>query len=506
MADKNTSNVDLRHPDYRSMSPSWEKMFDVCISEQHVQQRDIAYEGDADHAYVPILDEMTASQYKAYVKRAEFPMFTRHALESFVGMSMRKDLIIEGIDKDHEFFKNIDSKGTKVKDYAENLVEHYLQYRRCGTLVDMPSVDPDASKADAEKQNVKVRFAFYDHAAIINWKVDTTNNAQKLSMVVLEEEVEASEDPYSHNYDKRWRVLRLEDGVYRQEVYDNNKNLVEIYTPTMNGDTLDFIPFIIHGGIKVKSPSMLPIAEQNIHWYMKSADYQHGLHYTALPTPYVTAVDPKDPDAPRTIGPQRIWYLPIGATANMLEFSGAGLGQVALSMNDTLGNIVMLSAQILVPKSAYDESATAANIRGAAETASLTSMVNKLSAEFTTLVEWASEWGGFSTDDVSVKINSDFIPMTLSGADVIAYVQSVVSEGFSKRTLFDLLKRGEIIEGDRQYEEEMADIEEEAKARQARMMAQQKKFSDMTVENNNNLGKEKPNKGSATAAEKEAQR
>lgn len=501
-----STSVDIRHPDYLAMASEWEIMFDVCISERHIHDKDIQNEGSADTAYVPILDEMTLTQYKAYVKRAEFPMFTRHALESFVGMSMRKDLVIDGIDKEHEFFKNIDSKGTKVKDYAENLVENYLQYRRCGTLVDMPVADPNQSQAEAEKQNVKVRLAFYDYASIINWKVDTANNLQKLTLVVLEEEEDVAEDEFQHKYDKRWRVLKLEDGVYHQEVYNKNKELVQVITPLMNGKELDFIPFIIHGGIPIKSPIMLPIAEQNVHWYMKSADYQHGLHYTALPTPTVTGVDPDDKHAPKTIGPQRIWYLPIGATSNMLEFSGAGLNQVAVSMNDTLNNVVMLSSQILVPKSAYDESATAANLRGSAETASLTSMVNKLSSEFTTIVEWASEWGGFASDETSVKINSDFIPMTLSGADVIAYVQSCIAEGFSKRTLFDLLKRGEIIEGDRQFEEEQADIDKEAEERQKKQIEAQKQIDDNATENALKQQKQKDSQKSATAAEKEGQR
>jgi hypothetical protein len=128
-------------------------------------------------------------------------------------------------------------------------------------------------------------------------------------------------------------------------------------------------------------------------------------------------------------------------------------------------NITVLSSQILVPKNTFDETATAANIRNATETASLSSIVSKLSGELTTAVVVASEWGGFAVKGTKVEINSDFIPLTLSGADVAAYVSSVLKQGFSERTLFELLKKGEIIAGDRQFEDEQKDIRAEAARR-----------------------------------------
>jgi hypothetical protein len=452
-----SNNVDYQHAEYRAMLPSWQKMHDACISETHVHS--------LGEEYLPRLDEMDDAQYKAYTKRAEFPMFARHALETFQGMTMRKPIIIEGLDRNHEFLQNIDSKGSTIDVYVSNLVETFLRYRRAGTLVEYPPSDPNQSKADAEKNNVRPRLAFYDHSSIINWKTETKNNLTVLSLVVLKEAEDVSNDEFTHEYKNRYRVLKLENGAYLQEVYNHNKELVEIKTPLKNNKPLNYIPFEIHGGIKVKSPAALPLVEQNFHWYMKDADYQHGLHYTALPTPWVVGVDPKDPNAPKTIGPQKLWMLPIGATCGMLEFTGKGLGQVAASMQDTFANIVLLASQILVPKSAYDESATSSSIRSVSETASLSAMVKGLSEEMTRVINWACEWAGYTEDKVLLEINSDFMPMTLSGADVSAYVSAVIKEGFSKRTLFELLKKGEIIDGDRQLEDELADIEKEAKDR-----------------------------------------
>lgn len=463
--------VSTLHPQYANMLSVWDKMEDVCISETHMHVK--------GEKYIPRLSKMTDDQFAAYIRRAEFPMFTKHALDSFVGMAMRKELLINGIDVKHNFFKNCDGKGTTLKQYSEKLVRNFLQYGRGGTLIEMPSTDPNQSIAMAEASNVRPKLAYYSHKSIINWKTDTVSNQEVLTLVVLEEEVNIALDEFGHDMGSQYRVLKLEDGVYVQYLYDHNKLFKQKIVPLMKNRPLDFIPFIIHGGPKVQSPVMLPIAEQNIHWYMKDADYQHGLHYTALPTPWVEGVDADDPTAPKTIGPQEMWYLPMGSKCGMLEFTGAGLAEIAKSMNNTMTNITVLSSQILVPKNTFDETATAASIRNATETASLSNIVSALSAELTIAVVNASKWGGFYTDDIKVEINSDFIPLTLSGADVSAYVSAVLKQGFSKRTLFELLKKGEIIEGDRQYEDEMEAIDEEAEARMAQEVELAKRLKEL---------------------------
>ena len=164
------TNVNTHHPQYIEAVDGWVTMTDVCSNEKVMHNKGTRY--------IPILDEMTDTQYLAYVSRAEFPMFTKHALDAFVGMSMRKNLLITGIDVDHEFFKNCDGKGSTLKSYAESLVRNYLQYGRGGTLIDLPKADPDQSKAVAEAQNISSRLNYYPHDTIINWKTKIVNNKE----------------------------------------------------------------------------------------------------------------------------------------------------------------------------------------------------------------------------------------------------------------------------------------------------------------------------------------
>jgi hypothetical protein len=469
---KDVSGVTTVHPKYTEMLPLWTIMEDVCKSEYHMHKQ--------GERYIYRLDKMTDAQYAAYVNRAEFPLYTKHAMDSFVGMSMRKDLLISGIDKDTVFFNNCDGKGSSLKKYAKNLVKHFLQYSRCGTLVDMPPTDKVMSIGEAEAKNIKARLVFYNHSSIINWRTQVVNNEDTLSLVVLKEEVEVSDNIFSHTTESQYRVLLLDEGVYKQRLYNNKGVLVSEHIPKMKGSPLKYIPFVIHGGVIPIHPVLLPIAEQNIHWYRKDADYQHGLHYTALPTPWMAGVDYDDPNRPTTIGPSELWVLPDGATCGMLEFSGAGLSQIEKSMDKTMTNITVLSSQILVPKNTFDETATAASIRNATETASLSSIVAFLSIELSEIVKVALQWNSLPHQGVVIEINSDFIPLTLSGADVSAYVSSFLKEGFSRRTLFDVLKKGEIVPGDRQFEDEVKDIEDESAKRRANEVVQARLIAEVT--------------------------
>jgi hypothetical protein len=288
--------------------------------------------------------------------------------------------------------------------------------------------------------------------------------------VVLRESVDRSEDEYGHDIVYNYRVLDLveRDGkyIYRQRVFDHALSQVgDEVIPKRSNKPLGFIPFYIHGGVEVQYPPLLPIAEQNLHHYRLDADYKHGLHFVALPTPWVAGVDKEN--KPTTIGPTVLWAFEDHDTkCGMLEFTGAGLSQVASALSSIVEIIITLASRVIAPqKSSNDESALAASIRSDAETSSLASIVNGLSGDLTNAIRVASWWKNGEADKIVVTINQDFMPTTLSGTDVLAYITSWLKGGISYDSLFNLLKSGEVIKGDRAKDDELKDIDDEQKKR-----------------------------------------
>ena len=439
------------NPQYDSMLHEWNKMDDATASQDLIHRR--------GETYLPRLSKMSDDQYDAYVERASFVTLTKRTIEAFTGMVMRKPVEVDGIT-----IENIDAKGGNLNSYIEGVLSEYLKKGRGGTLVDVPVAGEEVvSIADAKNNNIYPRLIRYETEDIVNWKTEIINNIEVLSLVVLREKVDVATNEFEHNYQYRYRALDVLSGQYQQRLFDDQWNLVEgPVVPLRKNKPLDFIPFIIHGGIKVDYPPLLNIADQNVKLYQLDADYKHGLHFVALPTPYITGVDAEDENLPNEIGPTKLWKLPEGASAGMLEFTGAGLGQIRKAMDDTMNVIVVMASKILSPeKSSNDESALAAVIRSNAETSSLAGIVNKLSIEMEKALKVLAWWNGDAVDNVKIKINIDFLPSTMSGADIISYVTSWLRGGISYDSLFNVLKTGEVVRGDRLIEDELSDIEKE---------------------------------------------
>ncbi len=443
-------SVDYFNTEYAKEIPNWKLMSDSMSSETHIH--------DCGTTYLPILDDMTESQYLAYTKRANYPMYTKHAMSTFVGMALRKELLLQGVPEDLN--NNIDEAGCTLTAYTKELLDEFITYGRCMTLVEYST------------GNSRAKLLLYNHLSIINWKTRIIDDVDTLCLVVIRENVNIAEDEYGTEIRYRYRVLSLdaETNIYRQRVYDDELTLLTDIVPTKNRKPLTFIPAVIHGGIDVKEPPLLSLAEQNMSWYRLDADYKHGLHYVALPTPCLIGVDPEDKHAPTSIGSTKLWFLPDGADAKYLEFSGKGLGQIKDAKDEIAENIITLSSRILSTSGSVNETATAATIRNAGETASLADIVNMLSRELTLALEIMINWDRITTDDVSVAINTDFVPTILSGGDVASYVASMLKGGLSPESLYNVLKRGEIIQGDRTLEEEIAAITKYLKQEDARQV------------------------------------
>lgn len=436
--------VSTTHTQYARMMPQWRKMRDTTACEDVIH--------DSGELYLPKLDKMTKEQYIAYVKRASFPLYTKHTLSNFVGMTMRKDVMTTEVPD--ELIDNVDGKGSSLIRFVKNLVQEYLTYGRAGTLV--------------EWSNDRPILLMYDAENILNWRTKVVDEVEVLGLVVLQEFLQNTDDLYAEQITYQYRVLLLDDDdTYIQEVYNQAGDLIEIVQPERNFKPLDRIPFIIHGGWDVEYPPLLAIAETNLAYYRLDADYKHGLHYTALPTPYTIGIeDPKG--RPSTLGSSEIWHLPDGAQCGMLEFGGEGLGQVATAKKELHDQIVTLSSRILAPPMNLNETATAAAIRNAGDTASLAEIVGMLSRELTDIMRLAISWETDNDEDtLEVAINTDFVPTVLSGSDVASYVAAYLKGGMSFHTLFEVLKQGEIQEGNRNIEDEIFDIEKEQKERQA---------------------------------------
>ena len=88
-----------------------------------------------------------------------------------------------------------------------------------------------------------------------------------------------------------------------------------------------------------------------------SADYEHALHLTSLPTPWVSGN--LDPATELLIGSLVAWVLPEGAQAGMLEYKGQGLQPHEHAIEQDLRDMAARGASLLEVAPLVPETMTA---------------------------------------------------------------------------------------------------------------------------------------------------
>jgi hypothetical protein len=335
-------------------------------------------------------------------------------------------------------------------------------------------------------------WTLYKAEAILGYRVSQVNNRSVVSQVRLHETVEMPTGEFSAEEKDQVRVLELagtvdDDGEqvgvrYQQRLfrkdesgkwYDATEEVTgqPAIVPTMNSATLQAIPFIFFGPRDllphINKPVLLDLANKNLDHYRLDADYKHGLHFVALPTPWARGVTAEEIEAGHfdAVGPTNIWMTTSAdADFGMLEFQGAGLDAIKTALERAESHMATLGARMLAPEKRQVETAETANIHRMGENSVLSSMAQAVSMGLTRALEWSAEWVGVSPENVSVDLNRDFLPQTMDSRQIEALLKTWQAGGMSKQSLFDNLQRGEVIDSERTFEDEEADIQDEQPA------------------------------------------
>lgn len=448
--------VSAHHPDYDRMAPLWADCRNTTRGQRAMRA--------AGETYLPKLAGENDGDYRSRIKRSDFFNATWRTIAGLSGMAFRKEpsrdlpAIVEGYSED------INLAGVSLDALAELVMTEVLEVGRCGLLVDHPPM-PDAasglSKALAELLGLRPSIQFYPAESIINWRFKRVANRWVLAMVVLTETADISTDEFEIKTEARFRVLDLDDaGLYRQRVYavrESKDVLIDepIY-PLMNNAPMTSIPFAIIGrsgkGDEIDEPPLIDLVDANVAHYQVNSDYRHGLHFTALPTLFLTGVVQEPGSAPFYVGGQAaITSAHPDANGKFIEYTGQGLGAIEKALASLERRMAILGARMLADEKLQAETLGATQIKRSGENSVLAQIAIAVSKS----IEWALgvmlEWSGGS-GTVRYEINRDFNPLMLDAQQLTALVGAWQNGAVSDRELFDLLQRGDVIEGEKDFE------------------------------------------------------
>ena len=248
--------------------------------------------------------------------------------------------------------------------------------------------------------------------------------------------------------------------------------LVETRIPLRLGKPLPLIPFVFHGPNHAQpAVEKLPMADiiaVNLDHYRLDADYKHGVHFTALPTAWVSGFDKT---SSLRIGSSTAWVTETpGATAGFLEFTGQGLTTFERAMDRDERLLAVLGSRLLEGQKKVGETAQAIELRQSGENSILGNIAVNVSASLTQVLRWAHWWNSteespddVTTEQVLVELNTDFSTKGLGPQEIQAIVAAWQAGAISRDTMTDLFRRGEVLPEGRTNEEEAELIAEDVK-------------------------------------------
>lgn len=450
--------VNSKHSDYLKAYPAWERCRNTAEGQNEIHEHGVKY--------LPRLSGQSDTEYHAYKQRALFYNATARTVDGLSGMLFAKPEIVEAPSALDAIVADVSMSGLSFHQLTEMVSEEVLMVGRCGVLVDYPPTVSALTLAQAQAKGARPYAKLYAAESIINWRTGRVNNVEQLTLVVLEEEYEVAVDDFEYKCEKQWRVLDLVNGVYRQLLFKKDKQgdfvLVEEVYPQIDGKLLTRIPFEFFGvrdnAPSVDKPPLLDLVDVNLSHYRTTADYEHGLHFTGLPTPVVTGYYADDKSASLRIGSGTAWLLPDPSSkAFYLEFTGQGLGELREALRAKESMMATLGARTLAPEKRAVESAQTASIHRAGENSVLASIAQSISIGLTHVLEYLRDWSGVS-GDVRVEINRDFMPNSMTAQDVDSLVRSWQAGAISHQVLFDNLVAGEIITPGVSFDDEIERI------------------------------------------------
>ena len=465
-------SVNATHPDYDAALPAWLRARDVTAGEDAVKS--------AGEKYLPRLEAQTDEEYAAYLARASFFNATARTADGYLGLLFRRPPFIKvaeggnGLGRAMRGFMNdADMLGLSFASYARNVAREVIAVGRAGTLMDWEGEGED-----------RVYVALYAAESILNWRVERIRGRNVLTLLVLHEVVRGAgagvgeRDEFDARLGEQIRVFKLaEDGcrveVWRPKAVDGRSmvgdgrrrewELVESSTPLRLGKPLPLIPFVFHGANhSLPEVDRLPLGDViavNLDHFRLHADYRHGMHFTALPTAWVSGFDKS---ATLRIGSSTAWVTDTpGATAGFLEYTGQGLSTFERAMDRDERLMAILGARLLESQKRVGETAEAIELKQTGEHSILGALAASVSLSLTHVLRWAHWWNStealpddVGNADVVIELNTDYSTRGLSATEITAVVQAWQNGALSRDSMLDIFRRGEVLPEGRTNEEE----------------------------------------------------
>ena len=405
---------------------------------------------------------MTEREYGSYIARALYMNATQRTHDSLVGMVMQKPAQAEMPNALADLASYIDGRGSRLEDFARMAVSEVLEVGGWLAVVDHPE-RPEGVITAAQERALGLRpvVSYYPRESVLEARTGFVNGNEEFTFLKLAETWIEDVDEWTQEAREAVRVYDMNEGRVRVRVYRKTAAgwvlYSEAYPTARNGQGLRYIPAVAFGpeSNRFGKPPLLDLIDVNLAHFRNSADMEHALHFTGLPTPYASGVAPGSLEA-LTLGSSAGYvFEDANAKIQFATYGAEGLASLKQAMDDKVQMMAALGARMLAPESRAAESGEALAIRRGGENSALAKVADSVSRSIVLVLETLAEWEGI-TGPISYSLNTDYIPTRMSAQDLTALMAAWQAGGLTSEELFDRMKAGGVIRDDMTFQEHEA--------------------------------------------------
>ena len=401
---------------------------------------------------------MVDGEYDSYLTRALYMNATQRTHDSLVGLVMQRPAQSSMPTVLSDLVSYIDGRGSRLEDFARMALSEVLEVGGGLAVVDHPSRPAGVITAAQERAlGLRPVVSWYPRESVLEARLGTVNGNEEFVFLKLAETWLEVEDEWTQKEREAVRVYDMNEGRVRVRVFRKTASgwtlYLEAYPAGRTGNGLTYIPAVAFGPEtnSFGKPPLLDLIDVNLAHFRNSADLEHALHFTGLPTPYASGVDPSSLPS-LTLG-SSMGYVFEGENAKIqfASYGAEGLAALKQAMDDKVQMMAALGARMLSPESRSAESGEALAIRRGGENSALAKVADSVSRSIVLVLETLAEWENI-TGDISFSLNVDYLPTRLAANDLTALVSAWQAGGITSLELFERLKTGGIIRDDKDYE------------------------------------------------------
>ena len=203
------------------------------------------------------------------------------------------------------------------------------------------------------------------------------------------------------------------------------------------------------------------LVEISFRYYRHSADYEHALHLTSLPTIWIAGNI--EPTTELPIGSLTGLILPEGSQVGIVEYKGQGLQPHEHTIEQDIRDMAARGASLLEVAPLVPETMTAMVTRTQGSESPVQTLIRTVSEGLTTLLRYHAWWAGVTErrDEPSVRysLNTKIAASTLPPQQLTALMQAYLNGTMSWETWYYQLQQGEVARPGVDSEEESALLE-----------------------------------------------